>query len=340
MYIPANARKGIYIKVMSVHYYSLFNAIYDLNELGYKVYTDEHNNWYKLYVGPFKSVKKANKSLLVIKKYIAKDAHIINQPQTSQKRKRKVFYQKKKKKKKKKKTILSTVDSVEVGLQAYSYNNTFEKEGVYNYSLEGYKYGVSLTGTKTIGDLAYLIGDIRFTLSDIKYKDSLGDKQKSDESMYEIRIITGYEAIISPYIGIGYGHLYNDMREMGGSRHELVHMYMPIGVTYQFAVNKTARISTSIEYDSFLNGEVTINMSDNGPAYVEVYGNAPTYKLTDAYGIRVNTTYKEEIWSIGLFFNYTNIEKSEANYYLNNTYMDWVKANSTKELGLQIKYRF
>ena len=328
----------------SVNHSSLFYSIYDLNELGYKVYTKEYKNSYELYVGPFKSDKEAENSLSIIKNKIAKDAYILNKPHTLQKQK---LTLENKKLQQNTNNILRTLDGVDMGIQAYLYSSAYEKDGAFSFSLEGYKYGISLTGTKTLGDYIYLIGDFRLTLSDIKFKDSSGYEQKIPESMYEVRIIAGVEGIIknnlfSPYVGIGYRHLNNDMRGAGGSRHEHTYTYIPIGVTHRFAVNKTARISTSVEYDYFLSGEVTSNVSDLGSTSVAIYGETSTYKQNEAYGLRINAAYEEKSWSVGLFFNYIAMEKSEpeVTYYLSNVYTNWIKKNDTMELGLQIKYRF
>jgi len=69
--------KGIYIKVASVDYYKLFNTIYSVEALDYKVRTIEKNDLYNIYAGPFKNVSEANRALGFIKKDVSDKATIL-----------------------------------------------------------------------------------------------------------------------------------------------------------------------------------------------------------------------------------------------------------------------
>lgn len=69
--------KNLYIKVMAISYAdALFSVQHDLDELGYKMYVAEYENWYRVYTGPFKSQEEANKALSRVRKFISKDAFI------------------------------------------------------------------------------------------------------------------------------------------------------------------------------------------------------------------------------------------------------------------------
>ncbi len=71
--------KKLYIKVMSVkHQDFLFSAKYDINTLGYKMYVSKSEKWYRVYAGTFTDRKEANKALKKIKKYISKNAFIVD----------------------------------------------------------------------------------------------------------------------------------------------------------------------------------------------------------------------------------------------------------------------
>jgi len=318
--------KDLYIQVTSIHKSNLFNTVYDLNELGYKAYTDKKNDWYKVYVGPFNSTKKAEQSLKLIQKNISKNAYIINKsgdiPKLNETKKSDD-------KKSKPNNILKSVDNFGIGLESYYYNNKFEKDGAYSFSLEGYKHGISLMGTKTLGNFIYLLGDIHYTFADITFKDASGYEKSVPETMYETRAVLGAEFIkvnhlLSPFIGIGYRTLFNDFKNVDGSTHESKYIYVPVGITHRYALGSKARLSTSLEYDYFISGEVK-----NATA---------TYKQNDTYGFRVKSAYEKRDLYIGLFLVYMDAAKSDSIYNASSGYTNWIKKNSTLELGFEIKY--
>lgn len=243
--------------------------------------------------------------------------------------------------------FLKTRDGFDVGLQNYWVNYEEEVDGAFFMSNTGYKYGISVSGIKTLGNDYYVIGDIRYATGDVHYKSATGTGNVSDD-VYEGRLIVGNEAIIenyllSSYIGVGYRHLDNDLRDLGsgGYRRVSQYLYLPIGITHRFLIDKMSRISTSIEYDYFAWGEQKSYLSDVSPWYASVYGD-PVNKQKKGYGARINSAYEEQNWSIGAFFNYWHIGDSEINYYTDgtNTYYGYEPKNNTKEIGIEIKYRF
>lgn len=137
--------------------------------------------------------------------------------------------------------------------------------------------------------------------------------------------------------------LNNDLRDLGagGYRRQSQYLYIPIGITHRFHVGSGSRISTNIEYDYFVWGEQKSYLSDVSAWYGSVFGN-PVNKQKNGYGIRVNSAYEEQNWSIGVFFNYWKIKDSEINYYVDgfDLYSLTEPLNTTKEIGLEIKYRF
>lgn len=70
--------KSYLIRVISVTDTDiLFNVQYRLQEMGYKMYLTEYENWHNVYTGPFKNRATANKALSGIKKNISYDANIL-----------------------------------------------------------------------------------------------------------------------------------------------------------------------------------------------------------------------------------------------------------------------
>lgn len=239
---------------------------------------------------------------------------------------------------------LETEDKIEIGLQTYWYKYEEEVDGDFFMSNTGQKYGLSLTGTKNVGKNVYVIADLRYATGDVKYKSASGTGDVSDY-MYEGRLLIGIERVNdgvlwSSFLGLGYRYLYNDLRDLGsgGYRRESQYIYVPIGITHRFRVNRNSRISTTFEYDYFVQGEQKSYLSDVGPAYAAVYGD-PVNDQDDGYGIRFNTNYEEGSWSVGVFLNYWKIEDSKINDY--GIYPSLFEPkNDTKEAGVQIKYRF
>lgn len=237
------------------------------------------------------------------------------------------------------KISLLTKDSIEIGLQNYWYKYEEKVDGAFFMSNTGNKYGISLGGTKNIGNNYYVIGDIRYAIGDVEYKSASGAGDVSDD-VAEGRLIIGNEAIIenyllSSYIGIGYRRLDNDLRDLGsgGYRRTSQYVYVPIGITHRFLLDDSSRVSTSLEYDYFAWGEQKSYLSDVSPFYAAVFGDIVN-KQNKGYGIRLNTAYEMKHWSLGAFINYWKIEDSEINYYFIEP------KNETKEIGFQIKYRF
>ena len=245
------------------------------------------------------------------------------------------------------KMSLLTQDNIEIGLQNYWYQYEEKVDGAFFMSNTGYKYGITFDGTKKIGDNYYITGDIRYATADVKYKSSSGTGYVSD-NVAEGRLILGNEAIVtnyllSSYIGVGYRHLDNDLRSLGrgGYRRTSQYLYVPIGITHRFLVDNSSRITSSLEYDYFAWGEQKSYLSDVGPANAAVFGD-PVNKQKKGFGVRANTAYELKNWSFGAFLNYWRIQDSEINYYRDGVVLYGLMEprNETKEVGIQIKYRF
>ncbi|MDO9208264.1 MAG: hypothetical protein Q7T91_08415 [Sulfuricurvum sp.] len=236
---------------------------------------------------------------------------------------------------KEEKISLKTRDSIEIGLQSYWYKYEEEVNNAFFMSNTGYKYGLSATGIKTLADDYYVIADARYATGDVKYSSASGEGYVAD-NRYEIRLLVGNEALVenyllASYLGVGYRRLDNDLRDLGagGYRRTSQYLYVPIGVTHRFLVDRASRLSTNIEYDYFVQGEQKSYLSDVNV----VYGD-PVDKQKHGYGVRINSAYEVRDWSAGAFFNYWHIGDSEKSYD------GYEPKNDTKELGIEIKYRF
>ena len=241
---------------------------------------------------------------------------------------------------------LKRQDGLSIGVQAYWYKYEEEVDDSFFMSNEGEKYGVSASYA-VVFDENYLLVEGRYATGDVEYKSASGTGDVSDD-VYEVRLIGGIEReidtyLLGSYIGIGYRFLENDLRDLGagGYRRESQYLYIPIGITNRFHIGKDARISTSIEYDILIWAEQKSYLSDVSAAYGALYGD-PVNEQKSGYGIRLSTAYELVDWSIGLFFNYWDIDDSEKNTYTDGitTYTLYEPKNDTKEIGIEIKYKF
>ncbi len=245
------------------------------------------------------------------------------------------------------KMTLKTRDGFDVGVQSYWYKYEEEVDGAFFMSNTGKKHGLSATATKMLDDELYLKADARYATGDVEYKSDSGTGDVSDE-MYEVRLLVGKDGMtdrtfLSAYTGLGYRHLENDLRDLGsgGYRRTSQYLYLPIGFTNRFLFDDVSRISTTVEYDYFLKGEQKSYLSDISPAYAAVFGD-PVNKQKHGYGVKVSTAYEQKSWSIGAFFNYWHIGDSEVKEYIYYPYVYSFTEpkNETKEIGLELKWRF
>jgi hypothetical protein len=236
---------------------------------------------------------------------------------------------------------LRTMDGLELGVQAYQYKYEEKVDGNFFMSTEGQKMGASLTWTTLIHHDWFFSVDGRFALGDVAYASATGNGDVSDK-VYEGRWSIGKETIthdgyvFASYLGGGYRLLKNDLRDLGdsGYRRESSYLYIPIGLIHRAMLDQSSRLSTKIEYDYLIWGEQKSYLSDYDPAYRDMTNEQP-----NGYGIRTSIAYERAHWSAGVFFNYWNIKASEE--WIDSNNVAWVEPrNNTKEVGLELKYRF
>lgn len=241
---------------------------------------------------------------------------------------------------------LQKKDGVDIGFQIYDYDYEEEVDNAFFMSNTGEKYGVSLSAIVTV-DEYYLRGMYRYATEDVKYKSASGEGDVSDK-VHEVRFVGGKEVLVETYmlgsyIGLGYRLLENDLRDLGagGYRRKSEYLYIPVGVTHAFRVNRGLKVTTNIEYDYFIEGRQTSYLSDVGPAYASVFGD-PENKQKDGYGLRASLDFEMEYLSVGGFINYWKIKDSETNYYQNGSVLYSIVEpyNETTEVGIELKLKF
>lgn len=240
---------------------------------------------------------------------------------------------------------LATTTGIELGGQISNYRYQEHVDPNTEFMHEtGAKFGVTALATKAFHQGAFVSGDFRFAYSSNDYASAQGTLHHIPDYLFDIRLLVGKDFFLdrtlslSPYVGIGYRNLYNDLRGTlssgaKGYQRDSQYLYLPVGLTPRFRVTETARISTTLEYDQLVQGWQRSENSDASPSLSNV-----TNGQFGGYGLRGSVMYEQASWSVGPFFDYWNINKSDdrivgARYYFE-------PHNQTIEYGLQARYRF
>lgn len=237
---------------------------------------------------------------------------------------------------------LDTRPGLELGGQAFYYE--YKEPGVAREI--GPKIGVTGSGTAVLPGSFFLRAEGRFALGPVDYSGS-GTRTNDTNELWEIRGIAGKDIrferfVLAPFAGIGYRHLYDDLRGLtstgaAGYRRDSRYFYVPLGATSRFPFDETARLSVAAEYDLFLRGRQKTQLCDVSAAYCSAYGTIDN-KQDVGYGARLAVAYETAHWSVGPFVNYWNIGDSDV---VVRSGTGWFEPhNWTLEAGLQAAYRF
>jgi len=245
---------------------------------------------------------------------------------------------------------LKTTTGGDIGLLISSYKYEEDYNDSFLMSLEGKKVGLSGSFTQTYEDDWYWGVDGRYVTGNVDYTSAgTGDKSANPDSYVDVRLTAGKDfevgsQLLSPYAGLGYRYLNNDLRGYSttgdsGYRRTSNYTYVPIGVTHRFRVGAGARFSTTFEYDYLLQGLQRSYMTDIPAAgYTTELNNLQR----NGHGLRLNLAYETEDWSAGVFYHYWNIADSDVGVYSDAgfVYPGIEPHNVTREVGVQLKYRF
>jgi hypothetical protein len=222
-------------------------------------------------------------------------------------------------------------------------------------STKGDKFGVGHMGALVLNEDWFIKDDVRFTNGTVDYVGS-GYQAGVPDWYVEARGVIGRdiqlgEAVFAPYVGIGYRHLFNDLRGYSstgaiGYRRESNYLYVPIGVTHRFRLQDSAVWSTTFEFDKLLSGRQFSRLSDlvghNG------YSDAPDISNVQSggFGFRADMMYEMDGWAFGPFLNVWRIDKSDSvlRPITSNNVVTWYSftepQNRTTEFGMKMKFKF
>jgi hypothetical protein len=189
--------------------------------------------------------------------------------------------------------------------------------------------------------------DGRVSYGSLKYEGS-GTLEEVPDWSVEVRAVVGKDFLVgdnvalSPYIGLGYRYLYNDLRGYSvvgnsiyvGYRRYSNYVYVPLGLTARFRTGERWVVAPTVEYDAFLGGRQYSQLTDTGIGYSDA---SNTQK--HGYGYRAYLMLENGRWAFGPWLQYWNIEDSDSvPIGLGRVAME--PANWTREYGVELRYRF
>ena len=235
---------------------------------------------------------------------------------------------------------LLTRSGWEIGEQLSDYRY---KEPDLGVKIWGPRVGVTGAYTATAANL-FLKIDGRYSYGSLKYEGS-GTQDSIPDSILEIRGVFGRDYLpgswfsLSPYVGLGYRYLYNDLRGTSstgaiGFQRYSNYFYAPLGLTSRMNVNAQWVIAPTIEYDYFIRGRQKSKLTDTGLGFGD-----GTNSQNKGYGYRLSIMAEKGSWAFGPWMNYWNIDDSDIVPVGLGIGIREPK-NSTQEYGLEVKYRF
>jgi hypothetical protein len=193
----------------------------------------------------------------------------------------------------------------------------------------------------------------RFSFGEVDYKNS-GTIDNIDDYMLEFRGLGGYDfsllktSTITPYIGIGYRYLNDDMSgkisSTGayGYERESNYFYSPIGIEIITPLENGWFVGGILEYDIFWWGKQKSHLSDVDPGY-----NDPENDQERGYGLRGSIKLQKKgeklDFVIEPFIRYWNIKRSkyaDLTYYGVLTGYAYEPKNRSTEFGVKLAVRF
>lgn len=231
----------------------------------------------------------------------------------------------------------------EAGVQASRYH--YEEPDF--AKLTGNRAGITAAYT-AVEDRAFTRVDARYSYGSLKYEGS-GTQNDVPDTIFEARAVTGADfraggsVSLSPFVGLGYRYLYNDLRgysTVGGTvyvgyRRYSQYLYAPLGVTLRLHAGGGWTISPTAEYDAFIRGRQQSRLTDTGIAgSLDV-----TNEQRHGRGYRASLMLEKDHLALGPWLHYWSIKDSDLQPSGNGNF-GREPANWTREYGVEIRYRF
>jgi hypothetical protein len=239
-------------------------------------------------------------------------------------------------------SLLLTRTGWELGGQVSDYK--YEEPGL--MQLDGPRIGVVAAYAATTPDRVYGRIDGRVSYGKLDYR-SMGTGTASNipDWTAEVRLVAGKDfragesVVLSPYIGLGYRYLFNDLQGYSttghvGYRRYSQYWYAPIGLTMRMRAGDRWVFAPTVEYDAFIGGKQKTMLSDVAPGLPDI-----TNDQDRGRGYRVYLMVESRNWAFGPWLHYWSIKDSEI-VPIGGGLGLLEPANKTTEYGLELRYRF
>ncbi|MBM3253477.1 MAG: hypothetical protein FJZ16_04420 [Candidatus Omnitrophica bacterium] len=193
----------------------------------------------------------------------------------------------------------------------YEEPGIMEEEGLM-YGMVGfytYRGGIEVTSVEYPQLDQYIFKvDGRLSLGQVDYKNS-GQIDSIDDFIMELRGLGGLgfsiceRIIISPYVGIGYRYLNDDMggevstTGAQGYERESNYLYSPIGIEGELDLDNNWSVGATAEYDLFWFGKQISHLSNINPGF-----NDPENRQHKGFGLRGALRVKKKGEKIDFIF--------------------------------------
>jgi hypothetical protein len=237
--------------------------------------------------------------------------------------------------------LVGTHAGWEIAIQMSDYHYA---EPDLDVAIWGPRLGMSAAYTHTRPNNWFVKVDGRIGYGLLEYEGS-GMQDSVPDLVFETRGTFGrdffprHNISLSPYAGVGYRYLYNDLRGItttghAGYRRYSRYFYIPVGLTSRFNVSGKWSVLPTIEYDYFITGRQESRLSDTGPSLGDAYN-----EQSNGYGYRASVMLEKGAWAFGPWLHFWHIEDSDI-VSIGFGLGGMEPENETREYGLELKYRF
>ena len=235
---------------------------------------------------------------------------------------------------------LATRRGFELGAQLAQYH--YEEPSFAQFT--GSRAGIVGAYTFTRANGMFFRADARGSYGSLKYQGS-GTQDSVPDLIVEARAVAGMDfpsgsgVSLSPYLGVGYRHLYNDSRgytstNAAGYRRYSNYLYAPVGMTIRFDLGQRWVLAPSFETDIFIRGKQKSRLSDANVGFNDV-----TNTQKHGYGWRASLMVEKDHLAFGAWMHYWDIKNSDVQPVgLGQSGLE--PANWTRESGIEFRYRF
>lgn len=240
---------------------------------------------------------------------------------------------------------LATRPGWELGVQASRYE--YKEPDL--AKLSGNRGGIDGTLTFTDDRGAFGKLDLRASYGRLTYEGS-GTMDNVPDLILEGRALAGLDWVgssvsLSPYLGLGYRYLYDDLKGYSstgasGYRRYSNYLYAPVGFTFRWHLGGGWVIAPTLEGDVFLYGTQVTKLSDTGiPGLMDV-----TNRQDKGSGYRASFMIEKDHWTFGVWTHYWHIKDSDIQCVTAPVagvcQAGLEPENYTRESGLELRYRF